>query len=186
MTALPKSHLSVAHFLELYADSPERFELMEGQPYMMGGGSARHNRVCRNINAQLYLKLKGSPCESFPEMGLKADWDILVYPDAAIYCNPMDLECDDTQTQSFEHPQVLFEILSPSTRSYDLGAKAHCYLSIASVKAVVIVDPIARSLITHVRIGPESWQTTMLPVGSDLVLADPALTLTAAEIFDLT
>jgi Uma2 family endonuclease len=65
MTALPKSHLSVAHFLELYADSPERFELMEGQPYMMGGGSARHNRVCRNINAQLYLNLKARRVSRF-------------------------------------------------------------------------------------------------------------------------
>jgi Uma2 family endonuclease len=194
MNTKPKVHLSVEHFYELYANVPEKYELIDGQPVlkfgepdMMAGGSAAHNRISRSLIAALHFKLKQSACEPFgSDMGLKTLWDTVLYPDAAIYCDPRDLKADDLETREFSYPSVVFEVLSPSTAKYDQGEKLARYQSIPSLNAVVIIDPVSQRITFHQRTGPESWKLEKLPQGSDLILTDPALTLTALEIFDLT
>jgi Uma2 family endonuclease len=194
MNTKPEIHLSVEHFYELYGNVPEKYELIDGQPMlkfgeteMMAGGSKAHNRIIRSLIATLYMRLKKTGCEPFgSDMGLKTLWDTVLYPDAAIYCDPRDLEADDLTTRNFAYPSVVFEVLSPSTAKYDQGEKLTRYQSIPSLNAVVIIDPVSKRITLHQRIGPESWKLEKLPQGSDLVLTDPALTLTALEIFDLT
>lgn len=108
------------------------------------------------------------------------------YPDLAIYCDSRDLDLDLLRTQSFHYPSVVFEVLSPSTRVADRAVKILEYKAIATVTAIVLVDPVARTIEIHERIDGEKWLHRLPAAGIDLVLAEPPVTLTNAEISDLT
>ncbi len=193
MRSHPVPHLSAEHFFELYENVPEKYELINGQPVlrfgeteMMGGGSGVHNMIGGNIFAALHQRLKGSSCRPFgSDMGVKVNWDIILYPDVSIYCDPRNF-VDGLNVKAFPYPAIIFEILSPSTAAYDRGEKLVHYQSIETVRSVYIIDGQRERITHHSRTSETIWMSEIFAVGSDIILTDPALTLTAAEIFDLT
>jgi Uma2 family endonuclease len=69
---------------------------------------------------------------------------LATYPDVAVVCG--DLACDTGDENAVTNPMLLVEVLSPSTEAYDRGEKwAHCR-RIASLRAYVLVQPIAGRL----------------------------------------
>jgi Uma2 family endonuclease len=189
----PVPHLSAEHFFELYENVPEKYELINGQPVlkfgeaeMMAGGSGTHNIISGNIFAALHRALKGSACRPFgPDMGVKINWDGILYPDVSIFCDPRNF-VGGLNVKAFPFPSIIFEVLSPSTAAYDRGEKLFHYQSIATVRSVFIVEGDRQQITHHSRSSDTIWMSEILASGTDLVLTDPALTLTAAEIFDLT
>lgn len=102
-------------FLADHAQRPdERWELEDGVPVMMSGGTRRHARVGGNIFATLHAKLRGSGCEPFnSDMLVRTGIVSARAPDVAIYCDSRDIAGDpDERTMAF--PSVVFEVLSPS------------------------------------------------------------------------
>jgi Uma2 family endonuclease len=200
MRAQSKNRMTIEEFYDIYEHVAEKYELWDGVPIpkfgveeneagilMMAGGSAKHDAVSVNISALLRERLKGMGCRPFgSNMGLKLTAEAIAYPDAAIYCDKRDLSGDLLKVRQLSYPCVIFEVLSPSTAKFDQTEKLFAYQRLESVKAIVIVDPAEERLTLHQRTGPESWTMEKLPQGSDLVLTDPALSLTAADIFDLT
>ena len=171
------------YFVEV-GETEERFELIDGEIWQMAGGSREHAAVGRNLTAALFRKLAGGPCEPFgSDMAVEIDRWNFRYPDAAIYCDPRDLGPEAATKQRLHHPKILFEVLSPSTARIDRVGKVAEYKDLASVMAIVLVDLGDRTIELHERQGPAAWLQRKIAVGDDLVLADPALTLTAAEIF---
>ena len=57
------------------------------------------------------------------------------YPDALVVCHPNP---DDDHFQ--DHPVVIVEVLSESTRRTDLGEKRAAYLTIPSLKVLLLVE----------------------------------------------
>lgn len=176
--------ITVAQFLSDYCErSDGRWELIEGVPVMMAGGTVRHARVAGRLLAALYGKLRGSGCEPFnSDMLLRTGERTLRLPDVAIYCDPRDIAGDD-QTRILMFPKILFEVLSPSTQRDDRGRKLFEYQQIESVRVVVLID--ADKRVIHV-FTPETegdWRHRKLAPGEALTIAEPAFTLTTDEIF---
>ena len=127
-------------------DEHDRIELIYGDPVMMAPPVRIHQKISRELFGQLYQYLKGKKCEvysapfavrPFEEDGdCPEDVDTLVEPDISVVCDPGKL--DDLGCKGA--PDLVIEILSPSTRRHDRFTKFNLYQR-AGVREYWIVDP---------------------------------------------
>lgn len=184
MLSRRRRYIDVAQFFAEYEGTDQKVELVDGEACMMAGGSREHAAAARNIIRWTGNKLEGSPCEPYgSDMGLELDSTNVRFPDVAIYCDERDLGAEASGTRTFRFPKVIFEVLSPSTHAFDRGGKTAEYKLIASVQSIVLVDVGTRTLEVHDRVAGTEWRQYTVERGDPLVLRDPALTLTATEIF---
>jgi len=61
-----------------------------------------------------------------------------MYPDVSVACE--ELQYHDGRKDVILNPAMAVEVLSPSSRDYDVGMKASFYRSIPSLKALFLVD----------------------------------------------
>lgn len=179
-----KRTITVDQFFAEVGETEERLELIDGEVWQMAGGSIEHGVVGAQIFGTLFAGLAGSGCRPLgADVAVRLDDFNFCYPDVAIYCDPRDFAPPLADRRLLSYPKAVFEVLSPSTRVYDKGVKIARYKSLASVAAIVLVELGRRTLEVHERTGPAAWTQREVARGDDLVLGDPALTLTAAEIF---
>lgn len=69
-------------------------------------------------------------------------------------------------------PVVLFEVLSKSTRSYDLGTKLPCYKRIPSLRYILYIEMEKPSVTVYERQSPNRWTDTEYTQESDVFLID--------------
>ncbi len=176
--------LTIDEFLAAYAGREEKYELVDGVPHMMAGANRRHVRIMGNLNRRLLERLEGGPCEPLAsDMGLQVDPYTYRLPDLAIYCDPRDREPRDVEPLKLSHPRVIFEILSKSTESTDHGVKLDEYQGIESVDTIVFIHASRDAFTTFERASPTEWRSVVHLPEQPLVLRDPAVTITAEEIF---
>ena len=112
----------------------ERWELIVGVPYSMSPApGSRHQHIQAGLIAQLYMQLKGRVCQVFGapfDVKLSAidnqsdsEIDTVVQPDVVVVCNKNKI--DDRGCNGA--PDLIIEILSPSTSKYDLSDKRSLY-----------------------------------------------------------
>lgn len=179
----PQRKLTIDEFFEAYAGEENKWELVGGVPVMMASASRAHNRVVRNLIAELHGRLRGSGCEAMPsDMGLETAEDTYRLPDVAIYCDPRDLASNDDPNR-LRYPKVVFEVLSPGTARGDRLEKLVEYEALETVDTVVFVHPARKMLTVFERMSATEFRNLTLMPGAPLVLRDPAITLTADHIF---
>lgn len=158
MPALEKRTVSEAEYLAWDLAHEGKHELVNGELIAMAGASEAHGVVVGNLAGALFLRLRGSPCRAFiadlrvhlEETGLYA------YPDVVVVCG--ERRFAPTTPESLLNPTVIFEVLSPSTATFDRGAKAAHYRRAGSVTDVVLLDPASRSAEHYQRRGAEEWR----------------------------
>ena len=129
--------MSTEEFLDWCRHQDERYELVGGIPRAMTGATRLHDQVLMNAHGILYNKLRGHRCRPFsPDTAVRIPAGGIRRPDAGIDCgtfNPNDTWADA--------PFLVIEILSPSTRAFDLFDKLDEYKTISSLRHIVLVDP---------------------------------------------
>jgi len=120
-----------------------RYELIDGKVYLMSPGpSTGHQAISGAIFNQLYNSLRGKPCMAFSApfdvcLNGKGDEDnTIVQPDVLVVCDMAKLD----KKRVNGAPDMVVEILSPSTASRDAILKMSKYLQ-AGVREYWIVDP---------------------------------------------
>ena len=130
-------------------DEQERAELIDGALVMMAPPSRIHQKISAELGRQLGNYLEGKKCEVyaapfavrlFEKAGDRPE-DALVEPDLSVICDPGKL--DDMGCKGA--PDLIIEILSPSTQRHDRLTKYNLYQR-AGVREYWIVDPAARSI----------------------------------------
>jgi len=135
----------------------ERWELIDGIAYdMTPAPTTPHQRISGRLFNQFFNYLDGKSCEVFAApfdvllpMGneTEEEVDTVVEPDITIVCDHNKL----TERGCFGAPELVVEILSPSTARKDLREKFAAYQR-AGVREYWIVDP-ANRLVTVYRLG---------------------------------
>jgi Uma2 family endonuclease len=114
-------------------------EYVDGWVRAMTGACIRHNQVKANCMIQLGRSLSGRRCRPFDsDMKLRvrsASATRFYYPDLQVVCdsNPPTSVYQDS-------PVLIIEVLSPSTRSYDLDEKMNAYLQIPSLQCYIVLE----------------------------------------------
>ncbi|MCA9545747.1 MAG: Uma2 family endonuclease [Myxococcales bacterium] len=177
--------MTLAEFLAWEkAQAPDqKFEFVNGEPYAMAGGTARHAAIAVNLNGLLFAALRGRPCRptnSDQKVYVELT-DSLLLPDLTVVCG--DFQFAEPDPEAVTNPVVVFEVLSPSTASYDRGAKFEHYRRLPSLQAYVLVDSTAQHITLHTRQG-DAWLRRDLESGR-LPLDALSLSLAFADIYDL-
>lgn len=124
-----------------YQEEP-REELLHGKIYMMSSPSVNHNRVAFHIATAFQARLKGKTCEAFSDgTDVYITDNDRVIPDVMIICNKDIIKNDGIHGA----PDLVVEVLSPSTANNDKGYKKDLYEK-AGVKEYWIVDIKPRSI----------------------------------------
>ena len=113
-------------------------EYRDGEIRAMAGASVPHNRLTANLTAELHARLKNRPCDVFAQdLKTRTTPTKYAYPDVVIVCG--EPEFLDEHEDVITNPTVIFEILSPSTESFDRGDKFADYQTSGSLQEYVLV-----------------------------------------------
>ena len=130
-------------------DDDKRRELIDGAPYLMALPTPRHQELLGNLFMIFSNFLKGKHCKVYLPLDVRLNADSLddtvVQPDLLIVCDRSII--DNAGIKGV--PDMVVEILSPSTASYDKNLKFKTYLR-AGVREYWIIDPKNETLAVHV------------------------------------
>jgi len=135
-----EEHYTYADYLEW--DTEERYELIDGVPYLMSPApTPTHQKILAELFTVFFHYLTGKQCIALTaplDVRLNADAgdDTVVQPDMLVVCNRSKIDKRGVKGA----PDLVVEILSSSTRSYDSYLKLNKYLK-AGVRECWIVDP---------------------------------------------
>ncbi|MFI5128930.1 MAG: Uma2 family endonuclease [Chitinophagales bacterium] len=138
--AYGKKKFTVEEYLEYENTSEKKHEYYQEEIFAMSGAKVIHNIIAGNILGWLNQKLKGKSCRAFhSDQRIHIPQNTLfTYPDISIVCGQIITK--DNDDWNILNPSVIFEILSPSTKSYDKGEKFTLYRDIPTLKEYILVD----------------------------------------------
>lgn len=131
--------VTVDEYLAAEATSLSKSEYVDGWVRAMTGACVRHNQVKANCMIHLGRSLSGRRCRPFDsDMKLRIrrlGTTRFYYPDLQVVCdsNPPTSVYQDS-------PVLIIEVLSPSTRRYDLDEKMNAYLQIPSLQCYIVLE----------------------------------------------
>jgi len=181
MTAVKKLNLvSVEDYLAGELVSEIKHEYLAGVVYAMAGARNAHAIITMNLTSALHARLRGRPCQPFgSDTKIRVQLPTHVrfyYPDASVVCQP------NPQDDTFQdHPVVICEVLSRSTRRIDEGEKKDAYLTIPSLRVYALIEQETARVVVYRRTGndfvPEvhEGQTAVIPlpeIDAELPLAE--------------
>ncbi len=189
-----------AEYLRISAASDVKYEFRDGYliPFGgwerdahgrilgMAGGTATHSDVSCNLIHALKGRLSGRDCKvgssdlrvRIPRSGR------YVYPDVSVTCGPRLFDPPDDQL-TLANPQVVIEVLSPSTADADRSDKLTDYIGIDSLQQYVLVAQDRPRVDTVHRRPDGSWAIGPWVDGPDGAVEFPSLgvTLPMAEVY---
>jgi Uma2 family endonuclease len=157
-TAQP--YLTAEAYLEIERRAETKSEYFGGRMYAMSGASRAHNLISGNLFREISTQLRGGPCEAYiNDMRVKVSaTGLYTYPDVTVVCGGPAFE--DAHVDTLLNPDVLVEVLSPSTEAYDRGVKFAHYQSVESLKEYVLVCQDRGRAEHYLRQG-ETWLLTV-------------------------
>jgi len=118
-------------FLEISANSEERYEYIDGEIYLLASPKTTHQRILMEMSAVFYNWFKGKKCTP-----MIAPYDItlqrnennknVVQPDLMVICDLDEKLGDDDYYKGI--PALVVEITSQSTKSKDYVRKLDLYM----------------------------------------------------------
>ena len=159
-----------------------RFERVNGEVVAMAPERAAHLRVKARVWQALdrTIHVAGVSCEALPDGAtVEIDDDTDYEPDAVVNCGePM---ADDAVAAP--NPVVVVEVLSPSTRSVDTGAKLTDYFRVPSIRHYLIVRADRRAVVHHRRRDDDGSIETQLVTEGRITLDPPGISILVEDLY---
>jgi Uma2 family endonuclease len=169
-------------FIAWAAEQPAgRYELAGGEVVAMAPERAGHTRakLAAAIALRAAIGVRGRDCEAMVDgMVVRIDEATVYEPDALVRCGP---RLPDEATEIAD-PVIVVEVISPSSRGIDSGAKLVGYFRIPSVRHYLVLDTEARAVVHHRRGDRGGIETRILRDGG-LALDPPGIEIALADLF---
>jgi len=137
--------VSYDDFLKFSANSDKRYELINGEIYLMASPTTTHQNTVGAIYGELYQWFKGKDCTPFVapfDITLKVDETInVLQPDLGVICH-MEDDVDEND-RYMGIPTLVVEVISPSSLSRDMVKKLNTYM-LSGIREYWIVNPMTR------------------------------------------
>ncbi|MFM7408646.1 MAG: Uma2 family endonuclease [Cuspidothrix sp.] len=157
MQLIQKQYYTPEEYLELEATAEYKSEYIDGQIIPMAGASINHNRISLNLSSGLNFAFKNQNYEVF--MGDMRLWIpqklIYTYPDVIIIADKP--EFFNNRTDTITNPQVIIEVLSKSTKSYDREDKFAAYRTIPTFQEYLLIDQTRIHVEQFSKLGKKRW-----------------------------
>lgn len=166
------ARFTVTEYLALEAVAETKHEYVGGDIIAMGGAEPEHNQIAQNVRIALSLALAGRPCRI-----VGSDQRVFVeevgeyfYPDLVVTC--ADPTYVDPKPRSLTNPEIIVEVLSPTTERKDKGEKWSAYRMLPSLTNYVIVASSKRELEHYHRLPDGTWTYRVAQPGGTCTLAN--------------
>jgi Uma2 family endonuclease len=185
LSTQPKTFVTPEQYLEIERKAERKSEYYNGEMFAMAGAKEGHNLLVANLVAGLSEQFRSRPCLVFLcDMRVRVSATGLnAYPDVIAVCRkPRFL---DAQQDTLLNPDLVIEVLSPSTEAYDRGRKFEQYKAIESLREYLLVasDRVHADLYTRQVDG--RWLLTSADRMEDsLVLESVGAQLTIADLYE--
>lgn len=127
--------LSLSDFNEMRNNDENKYELIDGIVLMSPRPNIKHQEVMGNLYLEIGNFLKGKNCKIFTEIEVQFEDNVLI-PDISVICG-----IENTEIQRYKKaPEIVIEILSPSSRYTDSFTKLYKY-ELFGVKEYWIANP---------------------------------------------
>ena len=169
-------------FFSMQRGTDLKLEYLNGDIFVMSGGTVGHNKISLNVSSLLHDVLAGSSCAAFgSDMRVSAPSGLYTYPDASVVCGQ---QLNDT-AETISNPVVIVEVLSDSTRNYDRGEKFKLYRSIPTMRHYLLIEQSFRQ-VEHRRLEADgSWSTEIASSPDQIVhLSEVGVDLPVARIYE--
>lgn len=181
--------VSYEEYLDLVNSSDQRYELIDGEVYLLASPSFAHQLILNEIAWHFTNYFKGKPCRT-----LTAPFDVHLYgyatkfeedpnvvqPDIIVICD-LDKVTEDKKYEGI--PSLLVEVLSPSTKDKDLTIKTNLYKK-SGISEYWIVDIEAKQIAQYSFADKEVQTMQIYQIGDTIESATFAgLSIALAEIF---
>lgn len=135
-----------------------RHEYLHGTIYAMAGGTPRHNEIASNIHLALGVALRDTSCHPIgADQRIRVSEAEYTYADVSVFCEPI-VVAPGPPPDTATNPIVLVEVLSGSTRTYDLSEKLEMYQRMPSVREILLVEPEESRVVRWFR-GESGWSS---------------------------
>jgi Uma2 family endonuclease len=184
MSAIAKKKLTEAEYLAIERAAELKSEFYNGEMFAMAGASRQHCEIKENLSVEIGSRLKGGPCRTYSgDLRVKVDrTGLYTYPDLLIVCGKA--EFDNVQKDTLTNPQVIVEILSESTESYDRGKKFLHYRRLPSLREYVLVSQDKKLIERFVRQSDDAWLlTTFDNPDGDFTLSTVPIRVPMADVY---
>lgn len=177
-----ETKISEEEYLEGELTSDIRHEYIDGYVYTMAGASKNHGIISRNVLVELSNKLKQqkSPCDIFSsDMKVKESEKTTkyFYPDVLVTCDP-----DDNESEYYVNSSVIIvEVLSESTRKYDLTTKKLYYFNIPTLREYVVIEQ--EFCRVEVFRKNDNWNSTSYFLGDEIMFESIGVTVSVEDIY---
>jgi Uma2 family endonuclease len=186
MSALTERRFTPEEYLSLERSAAYKSQYVAGEIFAMAGAQPWHVKLVGNIVTGLNLRFRGKPCDVFfSDLRVRVKkGELWTYPDVVALCGKSDFDLE-ADPQSLLNPQVIFEVLSPSTEAFDRGDKFARYRQIESFKEYVLVSSDRMRVEHFVRGQRGEWTFQEYNLPTDrLPLTNLECELPLAEIYD--
>lgn len=128
-------------YLALEAESEMKYEYHDGFIIAMAGGTPEHGQIAGN-----FIRFSGNALSAIGKSCIVYTSDVKVhlessnrsfYPDASIVCGLPQKSSKDPH--ALTNPILVLEVISESTKGFDLGAKFTHYRQIPTLREYVII-----------------------------------------------
>ena len=153
----PKTRITSQEYLALERKTEVKREYLDGEMFAMSGATREHTRIVTNMTVELGNQFADRPCELYPmDMRTKVlATGLYAYPDISALCGQAEFE--DDQFDTLTNPQLIIEVLSESTESYDRGKKFAHYRTIPSLREDILVSQSECRIERFVRQDDDTW-----------------------------
>jgi Uma2 family endonuclease len=178
MKIAPGGPMSVEAFLLWEERQESRWEFDGMAPVAWTGDTAEHSAIQRNVLVAVGGRPRGKRCQVFT-----ADLKIAVagsirYPDAFVVCSQVP-----RGTRVMTEPVVVFEVLSPTTASTDIGVKNQEYRDTPSVQRYVMLSQDDQRATVFAREG-DDWVGRIVMGDAVLEMPEIGVEVPLAELYE--
>lgn len=184
MSEFAKQVYTLEEYFEIDKNSEEKFEFFEGNVWCMSGASPVHERIVSNSIFQFRTALKDGCSVFASNLRVKVPaYGPYRYPDMTVYCGEGEFE-KMGGLDVLTNPQMIIEILSPSTEGFDRGAKFTYYKSIPSLTDYLLIATQIPHVVNYTKQGENEWvQREAVGLDAKLFLPTFQIELLLSEIY---
>jgi Uma2 family endonuclease len=182
MVSAPRLGYSFREYVRFETDAHEKHEFVSGLILAMAGGTLEHAGRIAKVIALLGNQLADRRCRVFDSnarIRVPATGNAY-YPDASVFCGRVETDPEDGLSAT--NPDVLVEVLSPSTAEYDRTDKLEDYRRISSLRHIVHVAHDAERIAVWTRDGA-SWTEQTYERGQRADLGVIQCVLDVSEVY---
>jgi Uma2 family endonuclease len=185
--ALAAHSYTVEEYADLLAGSETKLEFRDGVIHAMAGHSPEHARINVHLAVSLSNQLTaGSRCSIY-----SSDLAVALVRTNSYFFPDLSLTCEEPRFEkikrvnAFLNPQLIVEILGPSSRYYDEHDKLVAYSTLKSLRHYVLIDSERIWVSVYSRESSDQlWQIRFAYIRADAIeISSPDFRLNLADLY---